>query len=186
MRLPPAEMMYSATWRTRTTSECSRARTTASTALMSASIEAYKLAKFTADVKCCGKGAMLGGASAGVNGTTTRNQRHDHSPGPGLTLRSNPFPEYSLSRNLEQGPELRPLPAADRQAFCGTCGDILLFRPKNQKPATGTSRMRPRSRKERLLPYRQRRFFETTGPPVTASPCIQSGSQFHQVPPPVQ
>ena len=69
MRLPPAEMMYSATWRTSTTSECNRARTTASTAIMSASMGAYNLAKSTVGVECCSKGAMLGGTSVGVNGT---------------------------------------------------------------------------------------------------------------------
>jgi hypothetical protein len=61
MRLPPAAMMYSATWRTSTTSECSRALTTASTACMSASIGAYRLAKFTADQDVDAQAAMLGG-----------------------------------------------------------------------------------------------------------------------------
>jgi hypothetical protein len=45
MRLPPAEMMYSATWFTRTTSDVKRLRITASTARMSAAIGAYRLAK---------------------------------------------------------------------------------------------------------------------------------------------
>ena len=86
-RLPPPSMMYSPTWRTSTTSECRRARITASTARMSSAIRRWTGSRVAVGIWM---GEEIDGRASGCTGKDTIGAGGQPAaprwPGLGLTL----------------------------------------------------------------------------------------------------